>query len=75
VAETTMGILVMQASVPFPEQMEATRRGLGEMSEEARRRHAPLVTHLSAIDADDFFDLVIDRTIAALADLVETRQA
>jgi hypothetical protein len=29
--------------------------------------------HLSALDGDGFFDLVADRTIAAIADLVEKR--
>ncbi len=71
IAETTMGVVVNEASVPFDEQIAAARRALAEMSEEARRRHAPLMTHLSAIDADDFFELVADRTIAAIADLVE----
>jgi hypothetical protein len=73
VAETTMGILVMQSTVPFSEQIDDARRALPEMSEEARRRHAPLIDPLSEIDEDDFFELVVDRTIAALAYVVPAK--
>ena len=73
VAETTMGVVVNEASVPFEEQIAAAGAALGSMSEPARARHAPLLTHLSAIDADAFFELVADRTIAAIADSVEKR--
>jgi TetR/AcrR family tetracycline transcriptional repressor len=73
VAETTMGVVVNEASIPFTEQIAGARNALTEMSPEARRRHEPLICHLSALDADDFFDLVADRTIAAIADLVEKR--
>jgi len=71
IAETTMGVVVNEATVPFDEQIAAALRALDGMSEEARRRHAPLSSHLSAIDAEGFFDLVADRTVAAIADLVE----
>jgi hypothetical protein len=59
--------------MPFAQQIEGARNALAEMSPEARRRHEPVLSHLSAIDADDFFDLVTDRTIAAIADLMEKR--
>jgi TetR/AcrR family transcriptional regulator, tetracycline repressor protein len=72
--ETTMGILVMQASIPFSEQIDEVRRALPEMSKDARRCHAPLMEHLSSISEDAFFELVVDRTIAALTDLVAKRQ-
>src|SRR6185436_9945081 len=71
IAETTMGVVVNEASIPFAEQIEAARNALPEMSDDARRRHAALMAHLSAIDADGFFELFVDYTIAALADLVE----
>jgi TetR/AcrR family transcriptional regulator, tetracycline repressor protein len=74
IAETTMGVVVNEASVPFEEQIEGVRNALAEMSPEARRRHEPLVVHLSAIDGDGFFDLVADRAIAAIADLVEKKE-
>jgi AcrR family transcriptional regulator len=73
VAETTMGAVVNEATVPFSEQIAAARNALAEMSEEARRRHAPLMAHLAAIDGDDFFELFADRTIAALVDLIERK--
>ena len=73
IAETTMGVVVNEASIPFREQIAGARSALAEMSPEARRRHEPLMGHLSALDADDFFALVADRTIAAIADLVEKR--
>jgi AcrR family transcriptional regulator len=69
IAEVTMGVVVNEASVPFAEQIEAARRALDEMSESARRRHAPLRPHLDAIDGDAFFALVADRAIAAITDL------
>jgi hypothetical protein len=73
VAETTMGVVVNEATIPFAEQIEGVRTALAQMSPDARRRHEPLIGHLSAISADDFFDLVADRTIAALGDLVDKR--
>jgi hypothetical protein len=42
------------------------------MSDAARQRHAPLRTHLDAIDADAFFALVADRTISAIAEIAPT---
>jgi TetR/AcrR family tetracycline transcriptional repressor len=75
IAESTMGAIVTEATVPFSEQIAAARNALPEMSDEARRRHAALMTHLSGIDADGFFTLFVERTIAALADLVERGRA
>jgi TetR/AcrR family transcriptional regulator, tetracycline repressor protein len=72
-AESTMGAIVTEATVPFSEQIEAARNALPEMSEDARRRHAALLAHVSSLDADGFFELFVDRTIAALADLIEKK--
>src|SRR5206468_9264677 len=71
IAETTMGVVVNEATVTFDEQIAAAGAALAGMSEKARARHAPLMSHLAAIDADAFFELAADRTIAAIADLVE----
>ena len=71
VAETTMGVVVNEATLPFEEQIEAARNALAEMSPEARRRHAAATAPLAAMDGEDFFELVVDRTIAAIADWVE----
>ena len=70
IAETTMGVVVNEASVPFTEQIAAARDALAEMSPEAQRRHEPLMAHLGAMDAEDGFELVADRTIAAVAEWV-----
>lgn len=70
VAESTIGCILTEASIPYPEQIEAAREALPELSDETRRRYAPLLPHLEAIDADGFFALVVDRTIAGLDDLV-----
>lgn len=75
VAETTMGVVVNEASIPFAEQIAAARNALPEMSPEARARHQPLMGHLCAMDAEDSFELVTDHTVAAIADLVERRSS
>ena len=71
IAETTMGVVVNEANVPFEEQIAAAREALAEMSPEARRRQEPLLVHLASMDAQDAFELVADRTIAAIAEWVE----
>jgi len=73
ITETTMGIVVNEVSVPFAEQLAAARNALPEMSPEAREWHEPLRPHLDSMTGDDFFALVADRTVAAIADLVEKR--
>jgi len=70
IAETTMGVLVNEAIIPFREQIDGARNALAEMSPDARRRHEPLMDHLAAIDADGFFELVVDRAVAAIEELV-----
>jgi AcrR family transcriptional regulator len=71
VAETTMGVVVNEASIPFEEQIAAARDALPGMSPEARERHRPLMPHLCAMDAEAAFELVADRTVAAIAEFVE----
>jgi TetR/AcrR family transcriptional regulator, tetracycline repressor protein len=71
IAETTMGVVVNEASVPFTEQIAAAGDALADMSLEARGRHEPLMVHLGSMDAEDAFELVADRTIAAIAEWVE----
>jgi len=71
VTETTIGIVMQEASVSLPEQIRGARASLAEMSEAGRARLAPLLPHLAALDADALFAFVVDRTLAALALLVE----
>jgi AcrR family transcriptional regulator len=73
VAETTMGCIVNEASIPYSEQIEGARNALPEMSEDARKRQASLFTHLAAMDGDAFFEFMTDRTIAALPEFTGGR--
>ena len=57
----------------MPEQIRGARASLKEMSPDGRARLRPLLTHLAATDGDEMFAFVVDRTIAALADLVDAR--
>lgn len=69
VAEVTMGCVVNEATVPYAEQVAGARAVLPEMSEAARRHHAPLVSHLAALDPEAFFEHMADHTIAAIPDV------
>jgi AcrR family transcriptional regulator len=73
ILETTMGIVMQEASLALPEQIEGARRSLAEMSDAGRERLAPLVHHLARVDGDAFFAFVADRTVDALAHMVEAR--
>jgi hypothetical protein len=69
ITETTMGIVMQEASLPLPEQVDGARASLAQMSGARRARLAPLMPHLARLGADAFFGFVADRTIAALVDL------
>jgi AcrR family transcriptional regulator len=71
ILETTMGIVIQEASLALPEQIEGARRSLAGMSEAGRARLAPLIPHLGRLDGDAFFAFVVDRTLDALARMVE----
>ena len=73
IVETTMGVVMQEASLSLPHQIENARASLAEMSVEARAHFAPLVPHLTKLDGDAFFAFVADRTIEALVALVEAR--
>lgn len=66
VVETTMGCVVNEAVLPYPDQIEGARNALREASEDTRKRLAPLGPHLRALDPDAFFELMARRTVAAL---------
>jgi AcrR family transcriptional regulator len=74
VTETTIGIVMQEASIPLAEQIEGARAALAETSADARARLAPLMPHLAALDPDAMFEFVADRTLAALDELVESRR-
>jgi AcrR family transcriptional regulator len=71
VLETVMGLVIQEASLALPDQIDAARTSLAEMSAEGRARLAPLMPHLAKLDPDAFFAFVTERTLAALSDLVE----
>jgi len=73
IIETTMGIVMQEASLSVPDQIENARVSVAQMSAEGRARFAPLVPHLARLDGDAFFAFVTDRTIEALVALVEAR--
>jgi len=69
VLETTVGIVMQEASLSLPEQIEYARAAQAEMSPEGRARMTKLGSHLRRLDGDAFFDFVVERTLAALAEL------
>ena len=71
VTETTIGVVMLEASLSLPDQIRGARASLLGMSETGRALLAPLMPELAALDADALFEFVVDRTVAALADLVE----
>jgi AcrR family transcriptional regulator len=71
VTETTIGIVMQEASLSLPDQIRGARASLGGMSEAGRARLIPLMPHLAALEADALFGFVVDRTLAGLAELVE----
>jgi hypothetical protein len=71
IVETTMGLVMQEASLSLPDQIQNARASLEEMSTAGRARFAPLVPHLAKLDGDAFFTFVADRTIEALVGLVE----
>jgi AcrR family transcriptional regulator len=73
VIETTIGIVMQEASLSLPDQIRGARASLAEMSETGRLSLAPLMPHLAALDADALFEFVVDRTVAALVALVGAR--
>jgi AcrR family transcriptional regulator len=71
VTETTIGIVMQEASLSLPDQIRGARAALSEMSEAGRALLAPLLPHLAGLDADALFEFVVGRTVTALVELVE----
>jgi AcrR family transcriptional regulator len=66
VMQTTMGFVIEEAAMPLPDQIGAAQASLREMSPAGREKLAPLLPHLAKLDADRFFDFVVEQTLAAL---------
>jgi AcrR family transcriptional regulator len=73
VTETTIGIVMQEASLSLPDQILGARASLAEMSEAGRTRLAPLMPHLAVLEADVLFGFVVERTLAGLEELVSRR--
>lgn len=70
VLEATIGLVIQEASLAVPDQIENARASLAGMTAEGRARLAPVISHLARLDPDAFFTFATERTIAALDDLV-----
>ena len=73
VTETTIGIVMQEASLALPDQIRGARASLAEMSGAGRARLAPLMPHLADLEAEVLFEFVVDRTLAGLEELVSRR--
>jgi TetR/AcrR family transcriptional regulator, tetracycline repressor protein len=73
ITETTIALVIQEATLSLPDQIEGARASLKEMSGEGRASLTPLMKDLAALDGDTMFEFVVDRTIAALVDLVDAR--
>lgn len=72
VSETTIGLVMQEASLSLSDQVRSAQASLAETSDPGRALLAPLMSELDALDADELFGFVVDRTLAGLADLVES---
>jgi AcrR family transcriptional regulator len=73
ILETTIGVVMQEASISLPDQIASARASLAEMSAGGRARMEKVVPHLARLDGDAFYAFVADRTIEALVALVEAR--
>ena len=71
--ETTIALVIQEATLSFHDQLRGARASLKEMSPEGRASLAPLLAHLAKQDPDQMFEFMAERTIAALVDLIERR--
>jgi len=71
ILETTMGVVMQEASLALPEQIANARASLSDMSEAGRARYAPVMPQLATLGGDAFFAFVVDRTLAGLVELVD----
>lgn len=67
ILETTVGIVMQEAALPFTQQLanaRATRSGLSQI---ARHRFASIAQDIERIDGDEFFAFVVEQTKSAVA--------
>jgi AcrR family transcriptional regulator len=73
IVETTVGLVIQEASLSVPDQIAGARASVAQMSAEGRARFAPLLPHLARLDGAAFFAFVSDRTIESLVAVVGPR--
>jgi AcrR family transcriptional regulator len=69
ITEVTMGCVVNEAMLPFPDQVQGALNAAPEMSADTRKRHAPLTPHVAALDSNAFFELMVEYAITAIPDV------
>lgn len=71
ICEVTMGCIVNEAVLPYPDQVRAAMNASPEMSPDTRKRHKSMTPYIGALDSDAFFSLMTDRVIRAISDVEE----
>lgn len=66
VLETTVGLVLQEATMPLPEQIANARAARHAFSPAARRRFAPIVREIEQISGEDFFAFAVAQTVAAI---------
>jgi AcrR family transcriptional regulator len=72
IAETTMGIVLLEASLPVPDQIANARASLAEMSEIGGERMGRVLPHLARLGPDALFSFAADRAVDALMKLTRS---
>jgi AcrR family transcriptional regulator len=72
-AETTVALISQEAAMSLPDQLAGARAALNEMSSEGRAHLTRVFARLGSTDGDALFAFAVERTIAAIADLVRER--
>lgn len=66
ILETTVGLVMQEAALPLTEQIANANASRRALAPAIRVRFAPIAPELAALDPDDFFAFVVDRTTAAI---------
>lgn len=66
VLETTVGLVMQEATLPLPDQIAHARASRHAFSATARARFAPIVHEVERIDGEGFFTFAVEQAIAAV---------
>lgn len=61
ILEMTVGLIMQEALMPLPEQLENARASHAELSETARARYAPILGEMRRLDGDVLFAFVVEQ--------------